>query len=117
MPGVEALRQIAIALPQVEERDHFGTPSWRIDGKIFAQMAQAQTANTAILKLPRARQDILFEVRPETFTPAVWGRLVWCTINLDRIETGELAALVRSAWLEVAPKRLAAAYLSATHTT
>ncbi len=103
-----------MALPQVEERDHFGTPSWRIGGKIFAQMAQAQTANNAILKLPRARQDILFEVRPETFTPAVWGRLVWCTVNLDQIEADELADLVRSAWLEVAPKRLLRSPMRAT---
>ena len=101
-----------MAMPEVEERDHFGVPSWRVRGKIFAQLTYEP--DQAILKIPKPRQDILFEVRPETFLPAVWGRLVWCRILLTGVTPEEIADLTRAAWLETAPKRLAAAYLSST---
>ena len=112
LPMIATLRSASLAMPEVEERDHFGVASWRVRGKIFSQLTYHP--GQAILKVPKSRQEILFEVRPETFTPAVWGRLVWCTINLETIECDELIELTRQAWLEAAPKRLAAAYLSAT---
>jgi hypothetical protein len=43
---------------------------------------------------------------PETFSPAVWGALVWTYVELGRIEDGELKDLVERAWRQVAPKGL-----------
>ena len=104
----EHLRAAALALPEAEEKDHFGAPSFRVNGKIFAQIAVRDGAK-AILKLPKARRDLLFEVRPEVFTKGAWGRMVVFYVTLDAIEPDELAELVRASWAEVAPKRLSAA--------
>ncbi len=101
------LRATAMALPQVEELDHFGVPSWRLKGKIFAQLARRP--GVAILKLPKPRQELLMEVRPQAFVRAMWGRTVYCEVVLEQIEPDELVELVRASWVEVAPKRLAAA--------
>jgi len=49
---------------------------------------------------------ILFEVRPDTFSPAVWGALTWTYVELGRIDDAELAELVESARRLVAPKAL-----------
>ena len=102
------LRATAMALPQVEERDHFGVPSWRLNGKIFAQLARRP--GVAILKLPKPRQELLMEVRPKAFVRAMWGRTVYCEVVLDRIDPDELGELVEASWREVAPKRLLGAF-------
>ena len=102
------LRAAALALPETEEKDHFGAPSFRVNGKIFAQIAVRDGAK-AIFRLPRGRRELLWEVRPEVFTPCVWGKSVSCYAALEGVEPDELAELVRSSWAEVAPKRLLAA--------
>jgi len=104
MSNVHSLRRIALSLPEAYEQDHFGGPSWRVAKKIFASCSPGK--NRATLKLDRDQQMILFEVRPETFSPAVWGALVWTYVELDRIEYDELAELVKLAWRQVAPKAL-----------
>ena len=104
MSNVHSLRRIALSLPEAYEQDHFGGPSWRVAKKIFASCSPGK--NRATLKLDRDQQMILFEVRPETFSPAVWGALVWTYVELDRIEDDELAELVKLAWRQVAPKAL-----------
>ena len=93
-----------MALPKVEERDHFGVPSWRLNGRIFAQLARRP--GVAILKLPKPRQELLMEVRPQAFVRAMWGRTVYCEVILDQIDPGELDELVEDSWREVAPRRL-----------
>ncbi len=102
------LRAAALALPEAEEKDHFGAPSFRVNGKIFAQIAVRDGAK-AILRLPQGRRELLWEVRPEAFTPCVWGKSISCYVALEAIEPDELAELVRASWIEVAPKRLIAA--------
>ena len=104
MSDVESLRRIALSLPEAYEQDHFGGPSWRVAKKIFATAAPDK--NRATLKLDRDRQMILFDVRPDTFSPAVWGALTWTYVALGRIDDGELADLVKAAWRQVAPKGL-----------
>lgn len=104
MSDVEGLRRIALGLPGAYEQDHFGGPSWRVARKIFVTASPQK--NRATLKLDRDRQLILFEVRPDTFSPAVWGALTWTYVELGRIEDDELAELVESAWRGVAPKKL-----------
>jgi len=104
MSDVESLRRIALSLPEAYEQDHFGGPSWRVAKKIFASASPGK--NRATLKLDRGQQMILFDVRPDTFSPAVWGALTWTYVELGRIDDGELADLVKAAWRQVAPKAL-----------
>lgn len=108
MSDVESLRRIALNLPETYEQDHFGGPSWRVAKKIFATGSPEK--NRATLKLDRDQQMILFDVRPDTFSPAVWGALTWSYVDLGRITDDELAELVRNAWRQVAPKGLVAKY-------
>ncbi len=105
------LRAAALVLPDAEEMDHFGAPSFRVKGKIFAQIA-VREGTKAILRLPKGRRELLWEVRPEAFTPCVWGKIVSCYVALEAVEPDELGELVRASWAEVAPKRLVAAHAS-----
>ncbi len=97
------VRALALALPEAEEHDHFGRPSFRVRGKIFVTLPAPGRAN---LKLPRDEHEALLAERPAAFTDVVWGSLHRTGVALEAIERDELAELVELAWAEVAPKRL-----------
>jgi predicted DNA-binding protein (MmcQ/YjbR family) len=100
------IRKLALALPGVEEKSHFGSPSFRFEGRIFIQISDKK--NEAIFKLSPMHQEILFDTRPDAFKPEVWGKIRWSRLMLDAIATNELSELVREAYEQVAkPNRKA----------
>lgn len=105
MADVEALRAIALALPEVAERSSYGEPDFHFRRRSFALRWRGRT----ILKLERAHQELLFEIRPETFSPCKVATVHWSYVELEHLDEAELRALVLEAWKTVAPKRLAAA--------
>ena len=84
-------------------KDHFGAPSFRRKGRIFAQAVV--DANQAILKLSPAHQEFLFEARSDTFKPEVWGSIRWTRVDLKSVEKPELRQLVQEAYEQVARPR------------
>jgi predicted DNA-binding protein (MmcQ/YjbR family) len=91
--------KLALALPNVEQKPHFGSRSYRAGGKIFIQTSADK--NEAIFKLSSLHQEILFEARPEAFRPEIWGTIRWTRLLLDRIAAAELPELVREAYEQV----------------
>ncbi len=59
-----------------------------------------------ILKLDKAHQELLFEVRPETFSKCRVGTGYWSYVELDRLDDTELADLVLEAWSSIVPKKI-----------
>jgi hypothetical protein len=105
---VADLRSLALALPEAEEHDHFGRPSFRVRGRIFATVhADGRGVN---LKLPRDEHEALVGSRPDVFGTVTWGQLIRTSVVLAEVEPGELAELVEEAWRAVAPKRVVAAF-------
>jgi len=103
MSTTKDLAALACALPGVEVKDHFGSPSFRRNGRIFAQAVV--DANQAILKLSPAHQEFLFEARADTFKPEVWGSIRWTRVDLKSVEKPELRQLVQEAYEQVAKPR------------
>jgi hypothetical protein len=102
-PATDAdLRKFALALPGVEEKSHFGTPDFRYDGHIFAQMSDKK--NEVILKLLPDHQEMLFEASPQAFRPEIWGKIRWTRAILSKISAEDLKPLVREAYDRVAAK-------------
>ena|ERR1700744_6371479 len=100
MTTAAAVRKLALALDGVEEKSHFGTPSFRVNGKMFVEAGEPE----GIFKLSKVHQEILFETRPETFRPAIWGAIRWARIVLENVDAQEIEALVREAYDEVTIK-------------
>ncbi len=99
------LRDVAVNLPGVEEGVHRGSPAFRVRGKTFA-LWWAEGART-IMKLQRAHQLFLFEVRPDVFQPCRVGVGTWSYVELALLEDAEVETLVFEAWTTVAPRGLA----------
>jgi len=106
----EDVRRLALALPEVEERDHFGRPSFRVRNKLFVTLPEPGRAN---LKVPMDEHAALIAERPEVFRDVVWGQIHRVGVDLSAIDADELAELIEMAWAEVAPKRLVNAHLGA----
>ena len=109
MLDCESVRALALALPEVEEHDHWGRPSFRVRGKIFATLWPDEQC--AMLKLPPAEQAALLLLDPATFSPVpgIWGERGSTLVQLQTVERADFQAALKTAWRGVAPKRLIAA--------
>jgi hypothetical protein len=102
MSKADDIDKLALALPNVEQKLHFGSRSYRAGGKIFIQAGA--TKNEAVFKLSPVHQEILFETRPDAFRPEIWGTIRWARLRLDHIAAAELPELVREAYEQVTGK-------------
>jgi hypothetical protein len=104
------MRKLALALPETQEKSHFGQPDFRVRGKIFAGVSPDGVRGT--LKLSPAMQATLLDARAEAFSPCAgaWGRSGWTYVKLAKARTAELRFLLEQSWRLVAPKRLVAAH-------
>ena len=116
MATAAELRALALALPEAEEKSHFGNPDFRVRGKIFAGLYADGSLGT--LKLTPPLQAMVMAAKPKGFTPAAgaWGRGGWTHVHLAHVEVGALKELVVEAFRLVAPKRLLAAMGGAAET-
>src|SRR5918911_1132985 len=106
MLDCESIRELALALPEVEEHDHWGRPSFRVSGKIFATLWPDE--QRAMLKLPPAEQAALIMLDPETFSamPGIWGQRGSTYVQLHTVERTAFQTALKTAWCGAAPKRL-----------
>lgn len=116
---VERVRRLCLALPEAEERETWENPTFRVRDKIFAMMRARSHAGSPELsvwvKAPPGSQEVLVGADPgRFFRPPYVGPKGWVGIRLaDEPDWHEVGALVRRSYGLVAPKRLAAARLTA----
>jgi len=102
-------RTLALGLPEVEERETWSHPTFRVRDKMFMTMDSEGTSVT--VKASKEAQAALVGSEPETFSvPAYVGQHGWVAVRLDRVDPEELAELIDEAWRMTAPKRLIKAY-------
>ena len=106
----ERLRAICLALPEAEERETWGDPTWRVRDRIFAMEKRGDGRVSVWLKAPEGMQQVLTTADGERFfVPPYVGHRGWIGVRLDAgPDWDELAALVERSWRMTAPKRLAA---------
>ena len=88
-------RRLALALPDVVEQDHHGRPSFRIGGKIFATLWDAEHMNVMLdedgIRTAVGEHDCCEEVW--------WGkRLAAVRVELPRVDSALLCELLADAW-------------------
>jgi hypothetical protein len=106
VPSFQDVREICMALPDVEEHVTWGSDiNFRIRNKMFVIGGEDATAIS--LKASIAVQADLLDLDPETFSKAAYvGRFGWVNVDLARIDRPLLVKLVRDAWRSTAPARL-----------
>lgn len=105
----EELRALMLALPEAEERETWGHPTFRVRDKMFAAMSP--DGRTAGLKATLDVQAALVSAEPEVYSvPAYVGRHGWVDVVIERADPDELRDLAIEAWRRTAPKRVIASY-------
>jgi hypothetical protein len=100
----EQARRLALTLPEAVEQDHHGRPSFRIGGRIFATLWDADHMN---VMLDEGGVRTAIHGNPDTCDEVWWGRrLVAVRVDLRRVDAETLAELLADAWEGKAPKRL-----------
>jgi hypothetical protein len=109
------LRKLCLALPESQEVEAWGEPTFRVRNKLFAMYASPQTHHGAgrpavWCKAGPGNQALMVRAAPDRFfVPPYVGPSGWIGIWLDRkMNWDELGDLLRDAYLLVAPKRLRA---------
>ena len=104
----DTVRQLALVLPGVEEGTSYGTPAFRVGGKLFARFHQ--DGESLVIKVEYAAREVLMGADPETFYITDHYRSYpWMLVRLSTVHPDALRDLLEEAWLRSAPKRLVAA--------
>jgi hypothetical protein len=106
MADLGDIRAAALALPGVTEVDWHGEPFFQVGSKSFVH----RWKGGVFMKLDKNHQELLFEARPEVFTPMIVGAMRWSRVEIAALDADELAELVREAWTMVVPKKVSRAY-------
>ena len=111
---LDRVRDICLALPQAQEVEAWGTPTFRVNNKIFA-MYSANSHHSAgrvglWMMSVSVEQDFVLRARPDRyFKPPYVGPSGWIGAWLDQSPPwDEIAELIRDAYKRRAPKKLAA---------
>jgi hypothetical protein len=110
---IERLRKICLALPEATEKEAWSEPTWRVKGKMFAQMDDYHHGSPhCAVWLPSTieAQEALIAADPKRFfRPAYVGHKGWVGVVLDTgPDWAVVAELVRDAYRRIAPAKLAA---------
>jgi hypothetical protein len=93
-------RALALALPSSTEHDHLGRASFRVSGKIFAQLSH--DGRTAVVKIPAAQQWLIDSYPGARSSPGRWGQFGWTEFSWADLPRGVLEDLLRQSWDAVA---------------
>jgi hypothetical protein len=107
MADPATLGRIAMALPEAEEGTAYGTPAWRVRGKLFARLREDR--ETVAVRVERGERELLMGAEPDVFfITDHYRNYAWMLVRLAAIPDDELAEVIEDSWRRAAPKRLVA---------
>jgi phosphoribosylglycinamide formyltransferase-1 len=110
------VRELALALPEAEDRESHGSPGWRTggkSGKFFAYFSDQHHGSEHVALMVKTdgpdELNALVEMQPETyFRPQYYGAAGWVGVILNRpgVDWDQVAHWLHRSWRAVAPPRL-----------
>ncbi|HTQ81083.1 MAG TPA: MmcQ/YjbR family DNA-binding protein [Thermoanaerobaculia bacterium] len=103
----DTVRELALALPGVEEGTSYGTPALKVKGKFLLRLRE--DGESLAVRLDFDTRDLRLQADPEAFFltdhyrgyPAI-------LVRLSAVSIEALQEVIEEAWRFVAPKRLVA---------
>jgi hypothetical protein len=106
----DAVRKIALALDHVEESTSYGTPAFKVRGKLVARLWE--DGETLVVGMDFDQREELLAADPETyFLTDHYRNYRWILVRLPRVHPDALRDLLRGA------VRVASAQARRTRTT
>ena len=100
---MDDFRSVALSLPESIEQEHFGSASFRVRGKIFAQLSADEAVG--LVKLPLHVQEAILSTYPEaSWSEEHWGKHGWTRLRWRNLLVDDLKDLISRSWQAVAPR-------------
>jgi hypothetical protein len=107
--GWETVRQIALALPEAEEGISYGTPAFRVRGKLFVRLHES--GDTLVVKIDDRERAMRMQADPKAFfITDHYQAYPWVLVRLAAVRKNDLRDLLTDAWRLSASKKLVAAF-------
>lgn len=95
----------ALALPEVAESTSYGTPAFKVRGKLMLRLREDN--ETLVIRTSWDNRERLMAVEPGIyFLTDHYRAYPWVLARLSSLSAKALPALVESAWRQAAPKAL-----------
>ena len=105
----ETVRHLALALPEAQESSSYGTPAFRVRGKLFARLHQS--GDSVVVKIDPAERAMRMRADPKAFYITDHYINYPCMlVKFSAVRREDLRELLEESWRRSAPKRLIAAY-------
>jgi hypothetical protein len=100
----ETVRQLALTLPGVEESTSYGTPAFKVRGKLFARFHQ--DGESLVLAVDFDQRELMMAEQPEIFyITDHYLKYPWILVRLAKVRADQLPDLLHMAWRRATPKR------------
>ena len=109
--ALDRVREIALELPETEERPSHGQPTFFVAGKQFAQFRDNHHDDGKTVVCVRVssldEQAMLLEVDPDTYSKPAYMP-TWLSINVagDAVDWGHVGDRIAASWELAAPRSL-----------
>src|SRR5438270_13357273 len=105
----ETVRQIAKTLPGAEESTSYGTPAFKVKGKLFAR--QHQDGESLVVAVSFEEREEMMSAAPEKFfITDHYLNYPWMLVRMSKVRPDELRDLLIGSWRRAAPKNLLSAF-------
>lgn len=95
------VRELALALPEAEEKPSYGTPGFKVKNKLFARLRE--DGETLVVKTSFEERDGLIAADPDTYyLTDHYLKYEWVLVRLSRIHVDAMTDLLRGAWRSAA---------------
>ena len=102
----ETVRQIAQSLPGAEESTSYGTPAFKVKGKLFAR--QHQDGESLVVGVDFEERKEMMSAAPEKFyITDHYLNYPWMLVRMSKVRPDELRDLLIGSWRRAAPKDFA----------
>ena len=106
---VARVRESALALPGVDEGTSYGTPAWRVKGKLFARLHQ--DGESLVLRASFDQRELLMEKDPRAyFITDHYTNHEMMQVRLSAAKPEAVDELLAESWRHCAPKKLREAF-------
>lgn len=105
----DVVRSLALSLPKAEQGTSYGTPAFKVGGKLFVRLHQ--DGESLVVKIDPGERTVWMEAEPETFyITDHYLNYPWILVRMASVDIDDLRDLLEEAWRLTAPKRLVSEY-------
>jgi hypothetical protein len=105
----ETVRQLALAFPGTEEGTSYGTPAFKVRGKLFVRLHQS--GDSIVVRIDETERTMRMNADPGTFyITDHYRNYPLMLVRLCSVFPDDLRTLLEASWRSCAPQRVIAEY-------